>query len=245
VLLGRLPVNTAAEAATVVNKILAYERAPRPGEWNARHVFVADNGDDGGDFAAASDQVLSRLVDPWVGQSIYLDDLSVEVAHEQVVTAWQRGALLISFTGHSSWHQWSEESLLDIWDVPALSNDQRWPVMLSMTCFTGFFHHPEYGTLDEMLLRQEGGGAVATWSPSGLGVNTAHQRLHAGFYQAVLEAGEPLLGPATLSGKLNVYGYSDDLLDTYHLFGDPAMALNLTIRPLPFSTYLPIVSSEP
>ena len=31
-----------------------------------------------------------------------------------------------------------------------------------------------------------------------------------------------------------------DLLDTYHLFGDPAMALNLTIRPWPFSTYLPV-----
>jgi len=54
-----------------------------------------------------------------------------------------------------------------------------------MTCFTGFFHHPEYPTLDESLLRLAGGGAVATWSPSGLGVDAGHDYLLEGFYRAV------------------------------------------------------------
>ena len=245
VLLGRLPVTTAAEAETVVGKILNYEQDPWLGEWNARHVFVTD---ESGDFAASANAVYNEFItEPWAGQKIYLDDLPAETARQETLAAWNRGALLVSFVGHSSWHQWSIEALLDIHDVPDLRNDRLWPVLLSMTCFTGFFHHPEYGTLDESLLRLEGGGAVATFSPSGLGVSTGHDYLHQGFYQAVFTDGQTQLGAAILTAKLNLYAQVPahaDLLDTYHLFGDPAMALNLTIRPWPYSTFLPLLAKN-
>jgi len=258
VMLGRLPVSTPAEATTVVQKILDYEQSPWLGDWNARHVFVAAEYDhdlgEAGNFAAAADAVHDAFVnDPWVGRKIYVDDLSAETARQETLNDWQQGALLVSFLGHSSWHQWAAsrlppvQSLLDIHDVPNLRNDRRWPVVLSMTCFTGFFHHPEYGTLDESLLRLDGGGAVATWSPSGLGVATGHNYLHQGFYQAVFGGGQTELGPAVLAAKLALYSHTqvyNDLLETYHLFGDPAMALNLTIRPWPYSTFLPIAGKN-
>jgi hypothetical protein len=170
VFLGRLPVTTAAQATTVVGKILQYEQAPWLGDWNARHVFIADNPDQAGDFDETFDVVYNTYIhDPWIGEKIYLNELPVATARQEIFAAWQRGALLISFAGHSSWHQWAVEELMHVDDVGNLHNDQKWPVVLSMTCFTGFFHHPEYGTLDESLLRLQGGGAVATWSPSGLG----------------------------------------------------------------------------
>jgi hypothetical protein len=245
VMLGRLPVASAAEAAAVVHKIVSYEQSPRPGEWNAYHVFAADNADHSARFTGPLDAVYATYVtQPWLGQRIYLDDLPSQTARRETLAAWQRGALLMTFMGHSSWHQWAEEALLDIHDVPVLRNDHQWPVVLSMTCFTGFFHHPEYGTLDESLLRLDGGGAVATWSPSGLGLQTGHDHLYQGFYRSVFRDSETQLGPAIMAAKLglyaNTYGY-DDLLDTYHLFGDPAMALNLTIRPWPHSIYLPVL----
>ncbi len=245
VLLGRLPVTTPAEATAVVQKILSYEQTPWLGEWNAHHVFVADDTDDGGDFAASADLIYNLVSDPWSGQRIYLDDLSADAARQETLSAWQRGALLMSFVGHSSWHQWAVEALIDIHDVPDLHNDHRWPVLLAMTCFTGFFHHPEYATLDESLLRLDGGGVVATWSPSGLGVGTGHDHLQQGFYQAVFTDGQTQLGPAILAAKLRLYTHAPahaDQLDTYHLFGDPALALNLTIRPWPYSTFLPLAS---
>lgn len=248
ILLGRLPVTTAAEATIVVQKILSYERLPWPGDWNASHIFVADDADSAGDFATSTDTVYDDFItDPWIGHKIYLDDLPAETAQQRLLTAWNRGALLVSFVGHSSWHQWAVEALLDIYALPNLRNDRRWPVLLSMTCFTGFFHHPEYGTLDESLLRLGSGGAVATWSPSGLGVSTGHDRLYQGFYRAVFNDGQTQLGPATLAAKLSLYGHArayDDLLDTYHLFGDPAMALNLTVRPWSHFFYLPIIAQN-
>lgn len=248
VLLGRLPVNSVADAETVVQKILSYEQSPQPGDWNAYHVFVADNIDAAGDFGASADAVRNSFVtNPWVADKVYLDELSAAVARQRTLSAWNRGALLVSFVGHSSWHQWATEALLHIHDVSKLRNGSKLPVLLSMTCFTGFFHHPEYGTLDEMLLRSGTGGAVATWSPSGLGVSIGHQHLHKGFYQAVFASDPMQIGAATLAAKLHMYSqtpFYGDLLNTYHLFGDPAMMLNLTIRPWPYSTFLPFMGKN-
>lgn len=100
-----------------------------------------------------------------------------------------------------------------------------------MTCFTSFFHRPEYGTLDESLLRLSGGGAVATWGGTGLGVGTGHKLLQAGFLNALNQFDQATLGALTLTGKMNLAasGFNLDLLDTFVLFGDPAMRLNLQL----------------
>jgi hypothetical protein len=245
VLLGRLPASSLVEAKTLVSKIVAYEREPLPGAWNSRHVFVADRWDLAGNFAGSMDVTYDRFIrEPWMGSRIYLDDLSLENARQETLAAWQHGALLVSYMGHSSWHQWSVGPLMHVSDVSALSNERRLPVLLGMTCFTGFFHHPEYGTLDEMLVRHEGGGAVASWSSSGLGLQAGHQRLHQGFYRAVVPGVKVQLGRAVLDAKLDMHAYTgayDELLDTYHLLGDPAMVLNTTLEPWPHTLYLPVL----
>jgi len=247
-MLGRLPASSLAEAQTLVTKIVQYERDPLPGGWSLRHVFVADHKDPAGDFAGAMDVTYGLFIrEPWLGIKIYLDDLPYAAARQDVLAAWQSGALLVSFMGHSSWHQWSVDSLLHVADVPTLQNGRRLPVLLSMTCCTGFFHHPEYGTLDEMLVRQPGGGAVASWSPSGLGLQGGHQRLHQSFYSAVVPDSEMRLGQAILAAKLDLYSYAnvyDDLVDTYHLFGDPAMGLDTRIEAWPHFLHLPLILAD-
>jgi hypothetical protein len=249
VLIGRLPVTNVAEARAVVHKIVQYEQSPWPGQWNTRHVLVADRGGAGaGGFADDLDAIYDAYIrNPWVGVKIYLDDLPAHVAQQRTLAAWQEGALLVNFVGHSSWHQWTVDSIFDIRDVPALQNDRQWPVLLSMTCFTGFYHHPEYGTLDESLLRVEDGGVVASWSPSGLGLQSGHRHLQQGFYRSVFGRSELELGAVILSAKLDAYTYShayNDLVDTYHLFGDPAMDLNVTVRSRSHLMYLPTVHRD-
>jgi hypothetical protein len=245
VMLGRLPVSSLGETGDAANKIVLYEREPSPGDWNARHVFVADLADEPGNFRWPLDEVHEDYVrDPWVGVKVYRDELSEGAARQGILAAWRRGALLISYMGHSSWHQWGKEALLHVEDVPALENGQRLPVLLSMTCFTGFYHHPEYATLDEAMVRHSTGGAVASWSPSGLGLQSGHRRLLDGFYRAALQDSTVRLGHAVLAAKLDLHAQTeayDELLDTYHLFGDPAMVLNKTFRSWPHSTYLPVL----
>jgi len=61
-MLGRLPVNSAAEASVMVSKTLGYEQDPPPGEWKQRLLFVADDAGRGGDFDDISDAVIDCCV---------------------------------------------------------------------------------------------------------------------------------------------------------------------------------------
>jgi len=246
-LIGRLPVKTLAEARTVVDKIVRYETTPFPGGWNRNVTFVADDADPGaGDFAAQSEIIATTYVtSPFTPQRIYFTPPTTTITATQQATlnAWNTGALLMQFTGHSSWQQWAAERFFHLDDLPMLRNDRRWPIVVEMTCFTGAFHRPE-PTLDEALLTLNGGGVVAAWGATGLGVGTGHMALDDGFFRAALRDSVSTIGQATFAGKLSLAatGQNLDLLNTFVLLGDPALRFNRTIVPWASQIYLPLIS---
>ncbi len=246
-LIGRLPVNSLAQAQTVVGKIVAYETKPFFGDWNGRVTFISDDADSAGNFAAHSASLAQNYVtDPWQASSLNYNptQLSEAAMQTQVRQSWQNGTGLLVYTGHSSIHQWGAERFFHLDDVANLSNGGRLPVVLQMTCFTGSFAQPYWDTLDEALLRHPNGGAVAVWGSTGLGVGTGHDALASGFLQSLLVDGEVELGTAVLSGKLNLFTNRPtnlDLLDTFTLFGDPATRYNTDFWP-GIPTYLPLIS---
>ena len=246
-LVGRLPVNTITETQNVVDKIVRYETDPYPGGWNSNVVFVADADADAGDFAADSDQLASAFIQaPFTPRPIYYTPPTTTVAdtHQAILTHWNAGAGLILYNGHSSVRQWAAERLFHRDDVAALHNASQLPVVLEMTCFTGLFDEPGGTTLDETLLREAEGGAVAVWGATGLGVATGHQQLAQGFLASVFQRHEGTIGAGTLSGKLKLVASGSgalDLLDTFTLLGDPATNLNLTLVPWTNKSYLPVI----
>jgi hypothetical protein len=144
---------------------------------------------------------------------------------------WNDGNSLIMFTGHSSIHQWAHEKFFhSLEDVPDLNNGPRLPVVLEMTCFTGSYQIHDFPTLDEDLLRQPGGGAVAVWGATGLGIASGHHWLAEGFMETIYQDGISEIGSAALAGKLNLasVGSHPDLIDTFTLLGDPATRLEIT-----------------
>ncbi len=248
-LIGRLPVKTLAETQTVVDKIVQYETDPFPGGWNQNVTFVADDTDEAGNFAAASEALATAYVtSPFMAQRIYFTPLATTITATQqtVLNSWNAGALMIHYTGHSSWQQWAAERFLHLDDLPGLRNDRRWPIVIEMTCFTSAFHRPE-PTLDERLLTLDDAGVVAAWGATGLGISTGHSSLDEGFFQAVFRdsASATMLtvGQAALAGKLSlaITGQHLDLLDTFTLLGDPALRINRNILPWASQTYLPSV----
>jgi hypothetical protein len=244
----------------VVDKIIHYETSPVPGDWNERYLFVADDPDYAGDFYADSDQGYSQVEAPFIGQRFYYSSsgggepylyTNVNTLRTTFLNDFNRGASIVTFHGHSSWLQWAMEGVLRYYpppytgpdDLTSMNNQYRLPVVLEMTCFTGSFHRPEVATVDESLLNLSGGGAVAVWGSSGLGVSTGHVSLQAGFYEAINDQGERNLGAAILAGKmkLDATGFHQDLLDTFTLFGDPALTMNFTITPFSNHVYLPVI----
>ncbi len=245
-LIGRLPVNSLAQAQTVVTKIVEYETKPFLGDWNGRITFIADDTDAAGNFAAHSANLAQTYVDePWQITSLnYTPQLGESAMQTQVKQSWQNGTGLLIYNGHSSIHQWGAERFFHLDDVANLSNGARLPVVLQMTCFTGSFAQPYWDTLDEALLRHPDGGAVAVWGATGLGVGTGHDALAGGFLQALIGENEVRLGTAVLAGKLNLFTNKPanlDLLDTFTLFGDPATQYNTDFW-AGIPVYLPLIS---
>ncbi len=239
--LGRLPVNTQAELAAMVDKIVAYERTPTPGSWRSRAVFISDNPDIAGPFHYFSDEAVAVLppeleaVKVYLGTPEYPTNQAVR-AQQATLEAFNQGALFFNYVGHSSVTSWAAELLFGVNTLPQVNNGSRYPIMLPMTCLEGTYHNPRFNGLSESVVRLNGKGAVASWAPTGLGIASGHDFLHTGFYRALFEQGVYELGPATTAGKLNLYLNSrspggvprfHDLLDTYVLLGDPAMRVGL------------------
>ena len=91
------------------------------------------------------------------------------------------------------------------------------------------------------------GGRLRPGRPAGWGSRPDISGLHQGFYRSVLPDSEVQLGRAILAAKLDLHAYTeayDELLDTYHLFGDPAMVLNTTLVPWPHLFYLPVIFGD-
>ncbi|NOX61528.1 MAG: hypothetical protein GXP42_06220 [Chloroflexi bacterium] len=235
--IGRFPVNSPAEVNVMVDKTIQYETAPWPGDWPKRTLFVTDNPDTAGDFPYLSDLVADNLLPTEydaLKQKIYLgvNYSSSIAARNDIVQAFEQGALLTNYVGHGQVTYWAAEFLFRGEDAATLSNGGRLPVHLSMTCLDGRFQEVAIDSLSEQLVRNPNGGAAAVWAATGLGVAHGHDYLHRGFYTALFQEGEAVLGPLLVSGKLELYtgdslGIYHDLIDTFGLIGDPALRLNL------------------
>ncbi len=228
-LIGRLPVNSAQETAAVVAKILAYENGGDGQRWKSRALYVADDEDASGAFAALSERLartgFARSMFP--SRLYYQSGGAVEQMRQALFDAWHEGAGLLFYNGHSSIHQWAAEAFIHLNDAGSLANAERLPVVLELTCFTGSFQVPGFRTLDEALVAQAAGGAAAVWGPTGLGISTGHSYLAEGFLNRLAPDGRATLGEAALAGKVNLaaVGIHQDLLDTYTILGDPALSL--------------------
>ncbi|MSP13669.1 MAG: hypothetical protein EXR62_12025 [Chloroflexi bacterium] len=239
-LLGRFPVTTITETQVMVNKVLAYEQTPPTGSWNRNTLWVADNMPDAaGNFQASSDKVIATsLPAGFEVQKVYLGTTvpyqnPASQAKAAVINGINAGQLFVSYTGHASYRQWAGEAIFTSTDVGQLANGGKLPVMLSMTCYTGFFQiwivPPT--AIDAELVRKAGGGAIASYGATGQGVGAGHDFLHKGFLGAVFEDGLGHMGQAGLAGKLYLYlnsaGADLDLIDTFVVLGDPALLIGV------------------
>ncbi len=232
-MLGRLSVNTPVEAGIIVNKIINYEQSPVPGDWLQQILAVADNADSAGDFAQESDGLVACCVaPPYQVQKVYygITHLTTADARAAILSGINSGKIIVNYIGHASSTFWAGEVLFSTTDVPLLTNGGKLPVVLAMTCRDGYFILPDpYSSdreaLGEVVTRADGRGAVASWSPTGLGLTTGHDYLDRGFFNDLFRGARGTVGQATAAGKLNLWssGNSLDLLDTFLLFGDPAL----------------------
>ena len=229
-MLGRFAVNSLVEAQTMVDKAIAYEESPQDGDWQQQLLAVTDDNDGGGMFTDISDRLISCCVPaPYTTEKIYYGVAPYTMGtytNNAIIAGY--GKFLINYIGHGSTAAWAgTPTLLAIADISKISNGARQPIVLAMTCKEGYYidPNPTYNSMAETFTRAANKGAIASWSATGQGLATGHDFLNRGFLNALLRDGVSSIGEATMAGKLNLasVGTSPDLLDTYLLFGDPAL----------------------
>lgn len=237
--LGRLPVRTAQQAAELVAKIIAYEQSPDPADWNSQVLFVADNADTAGNFADYSDVIVNGYLPlPYAASKIYwkVTHSDITQARAEILNQINQGRLIVNYVGHGGVQFWASEFLLQLSSIASINNPGRLPLFVPMTCLEGSYQYLDYLgsetlSLAEGLLRAPNKGAIASFSPTGFGVAQGHDFLNRGLFEAVFTEDIIQLGPATTYAKYFLYANSGgehlDLLDTYLLFGDPALRLNV------------------
>ena len=93
-----------------------------------------------------------------------------------------------------------------------------------MNCLNGYFVAPAFDSLSESLLKAEGRGAIASFSPSGLSLDGPAHQYHRALMAELTSGRHERLGDAITAAQ-KVYaetGLMPELLDVYQLLGDPA-----------------------
>ncbi len=109
-MLGRLPVKTPQETASIVSKILSYEQNPAQDDWNQRMLFITDNADGAGDFPALSDAVADHYIPSnYQVQKIYylITHFTPATTRAAIIQAINQGASVVNYTGHGSIPFWA------------------------------------------------------------------------------------------------------------------------------------------
>jgi hypothetical protein len=221
--IGRLPATTVEQAEALVAKLMAWEDSGQGLSGPA--ALVADNPDLAGDFEAdVRDVALSFL--PGRHRLLLLSELAGEM-RSRIQDAMNGGLSHLNYVGHGGAAVWASENVWNSWDAPSLQAQSRQPLLVTMNCLNGYFVAPAYESLAESLLKAEGRGAIASFSPSGLSLDGPAHQYHRALMAELTSGRHARLGDALLAAQ-KAYadsGLMPELLSIYHLLGDPAMTI--------------------
>ena len=220
-LIGRIPGSSPEAVSEVVKKILNYEKSTT--YYPKRALFVADNNELG--FEDLDGALIAQLPAKFDVHKVYLRLYgSSDNATRDILSGIDEGMLITNYVGHGDVTGWAGERILETGDVSSLNNAHKLTFLITLTCLNGYFSQPYYYSLAEEFVVRPGKGAVAAFSPSGLGYLWEHNILGSEVFSSIFKEGNKRLGVITTQSKIDAYakGTSEDVLRTFTLFGDPA-----------------------
>jgi hypothetical protein len=219
--IGRLAVDTPADAANVISKLLAADVQGAPTGSALMAADISVQADDA-DFSTASQIVGGRLGQVGV-QPVHLSAGDPGAA-ATVASVLGQGVDLWHYVGHAGTSAWGQRQWLNAAQVSALQN-QRLPLLTSFDCLDGMFDNPTTVALGWAAVSNPTGAAMGSFVPS----TVLDPREGHAFDLIVTQSlassacgrrvGDALLC-AQQAASLQVPLH--DFVKTYNLLGDPA-----------------------
>lgn len=240
--IGRIPVQNASQAQTVIDKIIAYETSPVPGDWKILATLVGDDEKAGqGDenevtHTRATELIAETVLPEYLNfRKIYLTEYPEVMtaegrrkpqARDDLVSQINEGTLLVNFIGHGNEELWAHERVFqrDV-DLAKLQNGQKCPLIYAATCAFGWYDNPREQSCGEELLTVQGKGAIAVIAASRFCSAAPNEALNQAFYAQLFMNSAPTLriGDALRIAKLYVASTVNN--EMYHVLGDPTLRL--------------------
>jgi hypothetical protein len=224
VAIGRLPVQTAEQAAVLVDKI--ERQSSVLAEAGERHLFGVDNQTPGdASFLREAERVSASL--PAGAQTEWADVAQgVDEARAAFFAGLQSGPLATHYFGHGSLDFWADEGFLTASDAASLAPEGRETVLFAWTCESQNYQYGLGPSLSEALVLAPRAGALASVGPTGITDPLPQSALYMRVYRHFLD-GVPL-GESVRRAKVEALRHdpsSRAVVEGWSLLGDPALTI--------------------
>jgi len=242
--IGRLPVQTAAQAEAVVDKLINYDRRPEVGPWQTRVLLVSDdvlhpqrpNSPETYFLTSAERLVREQLPEDLDLTKLYIGLYPLEGrtkprARDEFIRHFNKGALVLTYIGHGNPEVLAHEQIFLVSrDVASIDNGRRLPLMYTAASQVGVFDDPVRESMPEILLNMPEGGVIGFISATRIGFQESNMSLARAFFDQLFRSGRDHvpLGLALMEGKQQVFILSDAWrrnIQRYSLMGDAATRL--------------------
>jgi len=224
VAIGRLPVQTAAEADVLVEKI-----ARQGALAGARRHLAAVDDQAPGDVSFRAEAAVLVASLPAASELRWADVADGIVPAREALRDGFASAQVLHYFGHAGPEVLADESLLSVDDVEELPTaSPAAPVLFAWACESQWYQYLFGPSIDEALLLKPAGGVTAALGPVGISSPLLQQRLAERVYRGVFERGLTL-GEAVRRAKAEALvadPTTRPVVDGFGLLGDPSLRLS-------------------
>lgn len=241
---GRLPVRNTAEADTVVEKIINYQKNVNGGSWKNKITWVADDGDANLHLedADAISTHLQQKNPRWNQKKIYLDLYAATkniagntypLVNSEITQTVNEGTLILNYTGHGNFARLAEEAVISQTEVLQWNNATKLPLMITASCDFAPYDQPQLSPFGFDALMKNSKGVIGLVAASRLVFAYSNKQINDHFIQQLLvpdSLGRFLtIGEALQKAKMQAWSADEDRMNAFKfsLLGDPAMRLSL------------------
>lgn len=236
--MGRLPVQTPAEAKAMVDKIIRYHSVDGLGDWRNVVTLVTDDEDgnvhmqDGIKYADVIEgnhpeyNVRKVFADAYKQTTVGNGQRYPDVIKE-VDRSFNDGALIVNYSGHGGEIQLGGEKYVDIPQINSWKGGAKLPLFITATCEFTRFDDPARQSAGELVMLNPLGGGIGLLTTVRLVYSYPNRLLNSSFYDnnAFTYAPDkvPALGDLLVKTKNNLNPSVNTR--SFVFIGDPAMKL--------------------
>ncbi|MES2480072.1 MAG: type IX secretion system sortase PorU [Bacteroidota bacterium] len=240
--IGRIPATNAAQASSVVDKIIRYKSKEALGVWRLNNIYIGDNEDNAGNHLQDADEMYKTVestTNIYKAQKVYLDNMNFVStpggarcpdANKIINDNIYKGTFLMNYSGHGSIYTLAHERIITQDDYNSWHNQYKMPIMITATCDFSRFDNPALQSAGEKIILKGDGGAIALVTTTQVVYATYNRIFNTSYLHTQFTKkadGWNTFGDAFRISK-NVVLASGDIVNSrkFALLGDPALTPN-------------------